>query len=67
MIEPAPLPDILTEDDVIQFLRIEGKAPKKMLYRLRQRGQLKGFRIGQEVKYHREDVLAFVQFRRDVA
>ena len=59
------LPEILTEADVISYLRLEGKTPLKTLYRLRQRGQLKSFRIGREVKFDRQAVLDFVAFRRD--
>ncbi len=59
--------EILTEDEVIRFLKLESRAPKKLLYRLRQKGQLKAVRVGKEVKYRRADVLAFVQAQADPA
>ncbi len=60
------LPDILTEREVIDYLRLDGLAPQKTLYRLRQRGRIKSFRIGREVKYRREDVLAFVAWQHEL-
>lgn len=58
-VEPAT-PAILTADEVAEYLRVA----KKTVYSLAKQGQLRSFRVGRAMRFHRGDVEAFVDEAR---
>ena len=57
-------PDLLTEDEAIKFLRLDvaGPAnPKNTLRYYRNRGLLKGTKIGRRVIYMKKSLLEFAE------
>lgn len=61
-VEPAPY--VLTEEDVIRFLRSESADPYQALYRLRQKG-LKAVPVLGRVRYLLPDVLAMLDMLKE--
>ena len=55
---PAPL--VLTADEVIFLLRLDGNSPERTLKFYRDEGLLKGIRIGRRVRYPLSEVLRFL-------
>ena len=56
-----PCPFVLTGDEVIELLQLDGNNPERTLKFYRDEGQLKGFRLGRRVRYRLEDVIKFLQ------
>lgn len=55
-----PAPAVLTAEEAVEFLRLDGKNPLRTLKYWRDEGELVGFRLGKRVRYRLEDVLSFV-------
>jgi hypothetical protein len=58
---PEAVPYVLTEEDVIRLLRLEGKDPARTLQRYRQAGWLKPTQLGTRLRYTLPDVLACLE------
>ena len=59
---PAPL--VLTSNDLINLLRLDDQGPKNgeaTLKYYRDRGLLKGIRLGKKIRYTLPDVLVFLE------
>ena len=55
----TPCPDLLTEDEAIRFLRLDVNGPDNpggTLKYYRDRGVLRGVRIGRNLRYPREEL-----------
>lgn len=67
MPDGRPVPDILTADQVLHYLRLGyddnpgGKHPVRSLRTLREKGWLVGFKCGRDVKFTREALLTCVK------
>ena len=58
-----PCPDLLTEAEAVRFLRLDCDGPTKpeqTLAYYREKGLLKGVRVGRQMRYRRVDLLAFL-------
>ena len=58
------VPDILTQHDAIKFLRLDTdniKNPKATLKYYRDKGQLRGARIGNNYCYTKKELLNFIE------
>ena len=61
-----PVPHVMTEADVVRFLRLEKAAdPYQTLYGYRRRGWLKAVQVGKHVRYLLPDVLRFLEAARE--
>lgn len=56
-----PCPFVLTGDEVIEFLGLDGNNPKRTLKFYRDEGLLIGFRLGHSLRYRLIDVLEFLE------
>ena len=66
---PEPVPFVLTDADLIRFLRIDEtgvEKPGRTLERYRREGWLKGTQIGICIRYQLPDVLNFLSTARDL-
>jgi len=58
-----PCPELLTESEAIQFLRLDVDGPtdpsQTLLY-YRQKGLLKATRVGKKLRYQRKELLKFI-------
>ncbi len=64
--EVRPVPEVMTENEVIQFLRLDvdgPQSPQQTLQYYREKGLLKGTRIGKRLRYCRPEVLKFLQLQ----
>ena len=62
------VPDLLTEDEAIKFLRLDTdniKNPKGTLKYYRDKGQLRGARIGNNYCYAKNELLSFIEKATD--
>jgi hypothetical protein len=60
----TPCPDVLTGDEAVRYLRLDVDGPKNPLQTLRyyrEKGKLKGTRMGKKVVYTREALNKFLQ------
>jgi len=57
---PDPVPFLLTEQDAIRFLRLEGDGAETLKY-YRLKGWLKGTQVGRFTRYRLPDMLAFLE------
>ena len=55
-----PAPAVLTADETVSLLRLEGKNPERTLKFYRDEGLLCGVRIGRKVRYPLNEVMAFL-------
>jgi len=55
-----PAPAVLTADEVIELLRLDGEHPERTLKFYRDEGQLQGIRIGRHVRYPLAEVMRFL-------
>ena len=57
-----PAPEVMTEEDVVAFLRLDtdGTGASVTLKYYRDKGLLKGIRIGKKLRYTRREVLRFL-------
>jgi hypothetical protein len=61
-----PCPVVMTADEVIELLRLDGNSPERTLKFFRDEGQLRGFRLGRRVRYRLCDVLTFLEQKAEV-
>ena len=65
----VPVPDILTEDEAIRFLRLDQtntQDPHLTLARYRKRGLLRGTQISRNIRYLREELIEFARRQTEV-
>lgn len=55
-----PAPAVLTAEELIELLRLDGKNPERTLKYWRDEGQLQGVRLGRKVRYRLVDVQEFL-------
>ena len=58
-----PCPELLTEREAVQFLRLDVEGPDnpaKTLQYYRERGLLRGTRVGKRLRYQRKELLSFL-------
>lgn len=55
-----PAPAILTSDETISLLRLEGNSPERTLKFYRDEGLLVGIRIGRKVRYPLSEIMRFL-------
>lgn len=60
----APAPEVMTQREAICFLRLDEanlKNPASTLQYYRDKGYLKGIRIGKSIRYTKENLLDFLK------
>ena len=55
-----PAPGVLTADETIELLRLDGNHPERTLKFYRDEGLLVGVRIGRKVRYPLNEVMRFI-------
>ena len=63
MPDGSPVPELLTEEEAIKFLRLDEdgpKEPKLTLLYYRDKGLLKPTRVGKRLRYQRVELLRFL-------
>jgi len=69
--EPAqPCPDLLTADEAVRFLRLDESSsanPDKALRYYRDKGLLRGVRMGNSVRFRLADLLALIESEEQAA
>jgi len=60
MPDGRPAPAVMTSDEVIEFLRLDGKKGERTLKYYRDEDELCGIRIGRKVRYPLDEVLRFL-------
>jgi hypothetical protein len=60
MREPEPVPFVMTEQEVVRFLRMQIEDPYSSLRRYRNKGLLKATQIGRFTRYTLPDVMEFL-------
>ena len=63
MPDGSPVPDLLTEEEAIIFLRLDKNGPatpERTLKYYRDEGMLRGTRVGQKYCYQRKELLDFL-------
>ena len=63
MPDGRPVPELMTEDELITFLRldVDGPAnPSQTLQYYRDKGLLRATRVGKRLRYQRKEALAFL-------
>ena len=63
MPDGSPVPDLLTEDEAIKFLRLDENGPKNARNTLkyyRDEGLLHAVRVGKRYRYQRKELLEFL-------
>lgn len=55
-----PAPVVLTSEELVCLLRLEGAHPERTLKYYRDEGELCGIRIGRKVRYPLDEVLRFL-------
>lgn len=61
---PQPCPELLTEDEAIRYLRLDVDGPtnpEQTLRYYREKGLLRGVRVGKRLRYRRKDLDAFLE------
>lgn len=64
-----PCPELLTEEQAIRFLRLDQtntQSPSNTLRYYREKGRLKGTRIGNKLFYHKEALVDFIRQQTDM-
>ena len=64
----TPVPDLLTEEEAIRFLRLdesETKHPKTTLEYYRSEGRLRATQVGKRLRYLKSELLNFLKFQTD--
>jgi len=59
----VPMPELLTEDEAIQFLRLDVDGPKDPSLSLRyyrEHGLLKGTKVGKRIRYRKQELIRFL-------
>jgi hypothetical protein len=65
----TPVPDVLTEEEAIKFLRLdegETKHPEASLEYYRLKGLLKPTRIGKSLRYLKSELFNFIETQTDI-
>lgn len=68
MVAPEPVPFVMTEDELIRFLRLNDtgiKEPSRTLERYRREGWLKATQVGTRLRYQLPDVLKFLETAKE--
>jgi hypothetical protein len=63
-----PVPEVMTEEEVIKMLRLDADGPDKpkdTLRYYREKGLLRATRIGKRLRYSRPEVLRFLEVQTD--
>lgn len=55
-----PAPVVLTSEELVCLLRLEGEHPERTLKYYRDEGELCGIRLGRKVRYPLDEVLRFL-------
>ena len=58
-----PVPEVLSEEEVIQLLRLDSDGTKKSAYTLkyyREKNLLRGTQIGKNIRYVKQEILNFL-------
>ena len=55
-----PAPVVLTVDETIELLRLDGEHPERTLKFYRDEGLLKGVRLGRKMRYPLDEVMRFL-------
>ena len=62
---PQPCPELLTEEEAVRFLRLDGEKgpsdPYQTLWRYRREGLLRAVKIGRQLRYPREELMRFIR------
>ena len=62
---PEPCPELLTTEEAIRYLRLDGddgpKNPEDTLCYYREKGLLVGIQVGRHMRYRRKDLDAFLE------
>jgi len=61
---PQPCPELLTSEEAIRYLRLDVDGPKNPVETLRyyrEKGHLKGIKVGRHMRYRRSDLDAFFE------
>lgn len=64
----VPTPEVLTEEEAIQFLRLDidgPKNPKTTLQYYREQGLLRACQIGKNLRYSKTELLRFIELLTD--
>jgi len=59
-----PVPEVLTEQELIELLRLNEDGPKDpalTIHYYRDKGLLRGIRIGKRIRYTKQEVLKFLE------
>ena len=60
------MPELLTEQEAIVFLRLEGEnSPARTLKYYREKNQLRAVRIGNNLLYPKQELLGFIKIATD--
>lgn len=59
MPDGRPAPAVMTSEEVIEFLRLDGKGERTLKF-YRDEGKIVGVRIGRKVRYPLDEVLRFL-------
>ena len=63
-----PVPEVLTESDLISLLRLDEDGPKDPTLTInyyRDKGLLRGIRIGKRIRYTKQEILHFLEKQTD--
>ena len=63
-----PVPEVLTESDLIALLRLDEDGPKDPTLTInyyRDKGLLRGIRIGKRIRYTKQEVIRFLEKQTD--
>jgi hypothetical protein len=63
MADGSPMPELLTEEETIKFLRLDIDGPEKpelTLKYYRDQGLLKACRVGKHLRYQKKELLKFL-------
>ena len=64
MPDGKPVPTVLNDEELIQLLRLDEQGPhnaRTTLKYYRDKGLLKGIRLGKKIRYTRDEVLKFLE------
>ena len=63
-----PVPEVLTEKDLIKLLRLDEDGPTEphlTIQYYRNKGLLRGIRIGKRIRYTKQEVIIFLEKQTD--
>lgn len=68
MPDGTPVPEVLTESELIKLLRLDEDGPKDPALTIqyyRDKGQLRGIRIGKRMRYTKQEIIRFLEKQTD--